>query len=353
MPVPQSCAQILVNRGAEDLLTNYSRSRCSQFCWSSFLRTPVLFCLCYHPPQTFLHSLCSDLHSKPKRSTHVGRSPSFHITHCHPIPSPFSLCFYEFIKKNLSFSSLQLSVFCSNSLNIPISLPSLQEQLALCFSPKKDLCTHSHDGVSVFLGSAVFHKFRFHVFQPLLATEWPFTGSEMGPIFKKPQNAAEEVRRARACSVLIGFPAQPLPPERLSDLESHREGKEQLSSLLTDRKHTAQKRLNTKPVFHNTSYSKAAQPQAVKVNLWNSAQEPSRDREWPNQTALQGLFSLVYPHSCRWTQRPVHVPDHPTDSLAASLSVWSQPRTAAITGTLHGAGCSWSSEPEGRQALYG
>lgn len=49
-------------------------------------------------------------------------------------------------------------------------------------------------------------------------------------------------------------------------------------------------------------------------------------------------------------QRPVHIPNHPgrqSGSIPLRFQlVWSQPCNTTVTDTLHGAGCSWSSEPE-------
>lgn len=111
-------------------------------------------------------SVQSSLKAKEKKCTSVT-----HALYILQIVIPFLLhfppIFAEFIKK-IEVFSLQLSVICSNSLAVPVFLDLLSESLWLGASlPEKDLCTHKHDGVSVFPSSAVLHKFHFHVFQSL------------------------------------------------------------------------------------------------------------------------------------------------------------------------------------------
>lgn len=57
--VPQSCAQILVNGAANDLLTNWSRSGSSWFCCSPFLGILISFCPCYQCSLWWSHAQLS------------------------------------------------------------------------------------------------------------------------------------------------------------------------------------------------------------------------------------------------------------------------------------------------------
>lgn len=178
------------------------------------------------------------------------------------------------------------------------------------------------------------------------------------------KHGRSRVRRAHARSVLSGFPGQSLPPGLLSQsipLTRRATTRKVKSSCppCCPIKHILHISDCTQNILHFITPVTAKQHRPrlrrsiCEIALTWKHPGAQQDRERPKQTAVRRLFRLLYSLSCRSMQRPVCVLDHPSRQsgcipLCFQLA-WSQPRTAAIKGTLHGAGCSWSRE-SGRPA---